>query len=71
MKFMGGDFINSIKGDPAKAARNIIQVVTGAEVPLRFVVGEDAVKQVKAFYEKRLQELEDARELSTGTNFDA
>ncbi|KAJ6553195.1 dehydrogenase [Mycena capillaripes] len=71
MKFMGGEFASNIRGDPAKAARNIIKVVTKSEVPLRFVVGDDAATQVKAFYEKRLQEMEAAQELSTGTNFDA
>jgi hypothetical protein len=57
-------------GDPAKAAQNIIKLVTKPEIPLRFAVGDDAYTNCKAFYQKRLDELEAVRELSTGTNFE-
>ncbi|KAJ7633582.1 putative short-chain oxidoreductase [Mycena polygramma] len=56
-------------GDAAKAARNIIAVVTKPELPLRLVLGDDAFKSVDSFYRERLREMEAIRELSTGTNF--
>ncbi|KAF7354291.1 Short-chain dehydrogenase reductase sdr [Mycena venus] len=65
-----GDFSTAIRGDPTKAARNIVTVVTRAEVPLHFVVGEDSFVSFKAFYEKRLEEMKALHDLSTGTNFD-
>jgi hypothetical protein len=66
---MANEFAQAVPGDPVKAARNIIKLVTRPELPLRFVVGDDSYAHFKAFYEKRLEELEAARELSTGTNF--
>ncbi|KAJ6566469.1 hypothetical protein B0H19DRAFT_990325, partial [Mycena capillaripes] len=56
-------------GDAAKAATNIIALVTKPELPLRFVIGDDAVASLEAFYKARLAEMEAARELSTGTNY--
>ncbi|KAJ7300974.1 hypothetical protein DFH08DRAFT_979146 [Mycena albidolilacea] len=67
IKFMADEFV--APGDPAKAARNIIKLVTKPEIPLRFAVGDDAYANCKAFYQKRLEEMEAVRELSTGTNF--
>jgi hypothetical protein len=57
-------------GDPAKAAENVIKLVTQPEIPLRFAVGDDAYANCKAFYQKRLEDMEVVRELSTGTNFE-
>ncbi|KAJ7832228.1 hypothetical protein B0H14DRAFT_3871992 [Mycena olivaceomarginata] len=68
IKFMADEFV--APGDPAKAAQNIIKLVTKPEIPLRFVVGDDAYANCKAFYQKRLEEMEAVRELSTGTNFE-
>ncbi|KAJ7478744.1 dehydrogenase [Mycena galericulata] len=62
---------NAVPGDPAKCARNIIKVATRPQIPLRFAIGDDAVPNLKAFYQKRLEELEAFRDLNTGTNFDA
>ncbi|KAJ7684459.1 putative short-chain oxidoreductase [Mycena polygramma] len=59
-------------GDPAKAAANIVAFVADAartQLPLRFVVGDDAYGQLKAFYTQQLADMEAAKELSTGTNY--
>ncbi|KAJ7184455.1 short-chain oxidoreductase [Mycena filopes] len=61
-------------GDPAKAAANIIQFLTDpkrTQLPLRFVIGDDAFASVKAFYVQQLADLDAAEELSTGTNYSA
>ncbi|KAJ7471416.1 dehydrogenase [Mycena galericulata] len=71
MQAMVKKYGNAVPGDPAKCARNIIKVVTRPEIPLRFAIGDDAVPNLKAFYQKRLEELEAFRDLNTGTNFDA
>ncbi|KAJ7339781.1 hypothetical protein DFH08DRAFT_246915 [Mycena albidolilacea] len=68
IKFVVDEF--AAPGDPAKAAQNIIKLVTKPEIPLRFAVGDDAYANCKAFYQKRLEEMEAVRELSTGTNFE-
>ncbi|KAJ7432018.1 hypothetical protein B0H11DRAFT_1761162 [Mycena galericulata] len=61
-----------VRGDPVKGARNIIKMVTQpGQLPLRFAVGDDGFAHLKEFYEKRLEELEASKELSTGTNIDA
>ncbi|KAJ7726829.1 dehydrogenase [Mycena maculata] len=70
LDFMATQFAANLPGDPAKAAHNIIKLVTKHELPLRFVVGEDAFADFKKFYERRLEEMEAARDLSMGTNFD-
>ncbi|KAJ7144905.1 dehydrogenase [Mycena crocata] len=59
-------------GDPAKAAENIIAFVADAgrkQLPLRFVVGDDAFASLKAFYTQQLADMEEAKECSTGTNY--
>ncbi|KAJ6479453.1 putative short-chain oxidoreductase [Mycena vitilis] len=63
------NFAGQEPGDTAKAARNIITVVTKAEPPLRFVVGDDAFASLESFYRERLAEMESTRDLSTGTNY--
>lgn len=71
MTFMVNGYPTKVPGDPVKAARNIIKLVTKPELPLRFVVGDEAFTLCKAFYEKRLEEMEATRDLSTGTNFES
>ncbi|KAJ7825509.1 hypothetical protein B0H14DRAFT_2368937 [Mycena olivaceomarginata] len=66
--FMATEYARTVPGDPVKAARNIIAPVTKPDLPLRFA---DAFANLKAFYQKRLEEMEAVRELSIGTNFDA
>ncbi|KAJ6516728.1 hypothetical protein C8R47DRAFT_1088150 [Mycena vitilis] len=58
-------------GDPAKAARNIVTLVTkpDSDLPLRFVIGDDAFPGAEKFYKARLAELEVVRDLGTGTSF--
>ncbi|KAF7342409.1 Short-chain dehydrogenase/reductase family protein [Mycena venus] len=58
-------------GDTAKAARNIIEVVTRPDLPLRFVIGNDAVANVRAFYQARLIEIEATKEWGTDTDYPA
>ncbi|KAJ7660206.1 hypothetical protein DFH06DRAFT_1089532 [Mycena polygramma] len=66
MKFLTSEYVPP--GDPVKGAHNIILLVTKPEIPLRFPVGDDSFANFKAFYQKRLEEMEGTRELSTGTN---
>lgn len=61
--------IGSEPGDPVKGARNIVELVTQPKIPLRFALGDDAIVIAKTFYEKRLEEIETHRALSTGTSF--
>ncbi|KAF7336130.1 Short-chain dehydrogenase reductase sdr [Mycena venus] len=62
INYMATEYARIVPGDPVKAARNIIKVVTRPEpLPLRFVVGDDAFASFKAFYEKRLEEMETLR----------
>ncbi|KAJ7625887.1 short-chain dehydrogenase/reductase SDR, partial [Roridomyces roridus] len=69
--FLINTFPKVVPGDPVKAARNIIKLLTTSEtLPRRFVVGDDSYRNFKVFYEKRLEELELWKELSTGTNLD-
>ena len=57
-------------GDPAKGSTNIIAfVTTRKELPLRFVLGDDAFATLKAFYTQQLADMEETKELSTGTNY--
>ncbi|KAJ7609997.1 hypothetical protein DFH06DRAFT_1485669 [Mycena polygramma] len=60
-------------GDAAKASRNIITLVTkpGSNLPLRFVIGDEAFPNAEKFYKARLAELEVVRELGTRTSFPA
>ncbi|KAJ7809900.1 putative short-chain oxidoreductase [Mycena olivaceomarginata] len=68
LSFMATEYARTVPGDPVKAARNIIAPVTKPDLPLRFA---DAFANLKAFYQKRLEEMEAVRELSIGKNFDA
>ncbi|KAJ7491123.1 dehydrogenase [Mycena latifolia] len=59
-------------GDPVKGAQRIIAFVADPErkqLPLRFVVGDDAFDSLKAFYTQQLADLEEAKQQSTGTNY--
>lgn len=69
IEYMSKNMAGNEPGDPAKGARNIVELVTKPEIPLRFVVGDDASVALKAFYEKRLAEIEATRDLGTGTSF--
>ncbi|KAJ7466153.1 hypothetical protein B0H11DRAFT_1814456 [Mycena galericulata] len=72
MDYLSKVFSQSVAGDPAKAARNIIKLITTKpELPMRFALGDDAYTNFKMFYEKQLKELEATRDLTTGTNFDS
>ncbi|KAJ6606158.1 dehydrogenase [Mycena vulgaris] len=72
------DFMSNLAGaeagDPVKAAQNIVAFVTDParkQLPLRFVVGDDAFASLKAFYTQQLADMEEAKQWSTGTNYPA
>jgi len=58
-------------GDPRKAARAIIKAVESPHPPLRLVLGADAVERVTNKLAAVRQDLDDWREVSMGTDFDA
>ena len=58
-------------GDPRKAARAIIKAVESRHPPLRLVLGADAVERVTNKLAAVRHDLDDWREVSMGTDFDA
>jgi NAD(P)-dependent dehydrogenase (short-subunit alcohol dehydrogenase family) len=56
-------------GDPARAARAIIEVSLSDEPPMRLVLGSDAYGRAEQTDEKRLAELRAWRETSVSTDF--
>ena len=58
-------------GDPRKAARAIIKAVESPHPPLRLVLGGDAVERVTNKLAAVRHDLDDWREVSMGTDFDA
>ncbi|KAF7353784.1 Short-chain dehydrogenase/reductase family protein [Mycena venus] len=59
-------------GDPTKAAESILEFVADPkrkQLPLRFVVGDDAFASLKAFYTQQLADMEATEQWSTGTNY--
>ncbi|KAJ7758283.1 putative short-chain oxidoreductase [Mycena metata] len=59
-------------GDPVKAAAKIIAFVTDpkrCQLSLRFVVGDDAFSNVRAFHSQQLADMDTAKEWSTGTSY--
>lgn len=59
------------RGDTAKAAARIVELVATdprRELPLRFAIGDDAYENLRDFHVKRLKELEEWKEMSTGTD---
>jgi len=58
-------------GDPAKAAQAIITVVESGSAPNLLLLGTDALGTAESILDTRRAELEQWRELSAGTDFDA
>ncbi|CAN7207075.1 oxidoreductase [Phyllobacterium sp. LjRoot231] len=58
-------------GDPVRAARAIVEVVNRDKMPFRLLLGSDAVRLVSAEMEIQRQELDDWKNISLGTDFDA
>jgi NAD(P)-dependent dehydrogenase (short-subunit alcohol dehydrogenase family) len=58
-------------GDPARAARVLINLVEGEKAPFRLLLGSDAVRIVNAELETQRQEIEDWKEVSLSTDFPA
>jgi NAD(P)-dependent dehydrogenase (short-subunit alcohol dehydrogenase family) len=58
-------------GDPRKAARAIITAIESLHPPLRLVLGGDAVERVTNKLAAVRHDLDDWREVSMGTDFDA
>ncbi|MEV4456088.1 hypothetical protein [Microbispora sp. NPDC049633] len=55
-------------GDPAKAARAILQVLDDAEPPLRLALGDDAVDALRAHHEMLRADLDRWEKLSRATS---
>ncbi|MFY1687580.1 oxidoreductase [Plantactinospora sp. WMMB782] len=55
-------------GDPAKAARVIVEVLDAAEPPLRLALGQDAVRSIRAAQQRRRADLDGWEELSRRTD---
>ncbi|MGI6218222.1 MAG: SDR family NAD(P)-dependent oxidoreductase [Coriobacteriales bacterium] len=66
----GDDIPHNQMGDPAKAGKVIVDVVSGDKLPERLVLGSDAHNVLVKEYERRLKELEDSQVLSSSTDFD-
>jgi NAD(P)-dependent dehydrogenase (short-subunit alcohol dehydrogenase family) len=58
-------------GDPERAARAIIKVVGGAELPVRLLLGSDAVRIVGAGLDAQRQEIGRWQDVSVSTDFPA
>jgi len=56
-------------GDPEKAARTIIDVVGGQRLPVRLLLGSDAIKIVGAEVEAQRKEIADWEAVSVSTDF--
>jgi NAD(P)-dependent dehydrogenase (short-subunit alcohol dehydrogenase family) len=57
-------------GDPAKLARALIELAAGAEPPLRWVAGEDAVEQIEQKARLLLEQVDAHRDLSSSLAHD-
>ncbi|MFC5828013.1 oxidoreductase [Nonomuraea insulae] len=56
-------------GDPARAARTIVEVVTGPEAPFRLLLGSDAITGVEAELDTQREEIRAWEEISRSTDF--
>ena len=63
--------VGTERGDPAKLAQAIIEVVAAPEPPLRLLLGADAVARTRAELESQLAEVDAWEHLSVSTDFDA
>ncbi len=67
---MMGAYGGTEKGDPAKLARNLIEMVEGDELPAHYVVGDDAFAMVNGKLQHTMATFEKWKHRSVGTNFD-
>jgi NAD(P)-dependent dehydrogenase (short-subunit alcohol dehydrogenase family) len=58
------------EGDPDKAARIIVDIATGDDVPLRLPLGAEAVTRLYATYQRDLDGVERLAELARSADFD-
>jgi NADP-dependent 3-hydroxy acid dehydrogenase YdfG len=56
-------------GNPAKAAKVIIQVQEGEDVPFRLLLGSDAIKTTRAELENQIKEIDAWEAISITTDF--
>ncbi len=56
-------------GDPDRAARVLIEVVEGSSLPVRLLLGSDAIKIVGAEVEAQRKEIADWKAVSVSTDF--
>ncbi|GIG91797.1 oxidoreductase [Plantactinospora endophytica] len=57
-------------GDPAKAARAVLEVLDAPEPPLRLALGHDAVDSIRAQHDRLRADLDGWEKLSRATDFD-
>ena len=57
-------------GDPAKAARAIVEITSNPRPPLRLVLGNDSVRAIRAAEASRLAEMATWEPLSRSTDYD-
>ncbi|RJL35500.1 SDR family NAD(P)-dependent oxidoreductase [Bailinhaonella thermotolerans] len=58
------------EGDPARAARIILSLVHGDEVPLRLPLGREAVERISGMYRRGLEEVERWAETARAADFE-
>ncbi|GAA3748489.1 oxidoreductase [Plantactinospora mayteni] len=58
-------------GDPAKAARAVVEVLDAAEPPLRLALGHDAVESIRASQDRRRADLDGWEKLSRSTDLES
>jgi len=58
------------RGDPARAAEILIDLVRGDNLPVRLLLGREAVKSISAEADRQRREIEDWRSISESADFD-
>ena len=58
------------RGDPAKAAAALCDILEQERIPLRLVLGADAVKRIRDTFDGRLAELSEWEEISASTDYE-
>ncbi|WP_022981563.1 oxidoreductase [Ideonella sp. B508-1] len=66
-----GQYAGHEPGDPAKAARAILQVADAPNPPVRLVLGQDAVDMVRRTYAAALKDVDEWEPVSAATALDA
>jgi NAD(P)-dependent dehydrogenase (short-subunit alcohol dehydrogenase family) len=76
LREMLGRYDGNQPGDPVKGAQVIVEALTGTgrckgkQLPVRLVLGRDAVEVVEGVLERERREVEEWRELAVSTDFE-